>query len=184
MEDSISKPLNSPLFLSRYSEQTLIVLVGVSSYCPWVWNDIGVDNHRQFLIFVSSLVIGILLFSRLSAGCKPLSSLSLSLSFLRLVADNECTRSDFSLSPSLPSETTCSFPRPICTASNYDTFALSITIWAVLQLSWTLVLLGVQVWQICKQVTTLEVSNLGRYGYMGGKVRLSLDILPFTPMRD
>ena len=82
LEDSISKPLNSPLFLSRYSEQTLIVLVGVSSYCPWVWNDIGVDNHRQFLIFVSSLVIGILLFARLSAGCKPLSSLSLSLSTL------------------------------------------------------------------------------------------------------
>jgi len=78
---------------------------------------------------------------------------------------------DFELSPSLPSDISCSFPRPICTATNYDTFALSITIWAGLQLTWTVVLLGVQVWQICKQVTTLEVSNLGRYGYMGGKVR-------------
>ena len=30
-------------------------------------------------------------------------------------------------------------------------------------------LLGAQLWQICRQMTTLEVSNVGRYGYMGGR---------------
>lgn len=57
----------------------------------------------------------------------------------------------------------------MCTAAAYDTFALSVVLWAALQLSWTIILLGAQLWQVCRQMTTLEVSNVGRYGFMGGK---------------
>lgn len=46
--------------------------------------------------------------------------------------------------------------------------------WATLQLSWTIVLLASQFWQIARQMTTLEVSNLGRYGFMGGRGGSSL----------
>ncbi|GAA5930301.1 ankyrin repeat domain-containing DHHC palmitoyltransferase family protein [Sporobolomyces koalae] len=81
---------------------------------------------------------------------------------------------NFALSPSLPIDASCSFvPTPLCQAIEFDTFALAITVWAALQLTWTVILLGVQIWQISKQVTTLEVSNLGRYGYMGGKPGIS-----------
>ncbi|KAJ1024832.1 hypothetical protein NDA16_002872 [Ustilago loliicola] len=38
-----------------------------------------------------------------------------------------------------------------------------------LQLTWTVILLVAQGWQIMRQMTTLEVSNLGRFGFMGGK---------------
>jgi hypothetical protein len=44
-----------------------------------------------------------------------------------------------------------------------------VTCWSALQLSWTLILATSQLWQVSRQVTTLEVSNLGRYGYMGGR---------------
>ena len=44
-----------------------------------------------------------------------------------------------------------------------------MTIWSSLQLTWTTILLGAQFWQICRQMTTLEVSNVGRYGFMGGR---------------
>jgi palmitoyltransferase ZDHHC13/17 len=40
----------------------------------------------------------------------------------------------------------------------------------MLQLSWTLIVLGSQLWQISRQLTTFELSNLGRYGFMGGQV--------------
>lgn len=46
--------------------------------------------------------------------------------------------------------------------------------WATLQLTWTSVLLASQFWQVAKQMTTLEVSNLGRYGFMGGRGGASL----------
>lgn len=49
-----------------------------------------------------------------------------------------------------------------------------MTLWAGLQLTWTVILLASQVWQVCRQMTTLEVSNLGRYGFMGGRGGASL----------
>ncbi|KAI0799721.1 hypothetical protein BC629DRAFT_1591875 [Irpex lacteus] len=59
----------------------------------------------------------------------------------------------------------------LCAANSYDSFLVSVAAWSTLQLSWTLVLLTTQLRQVVRQMTTLEVSNLGRYGWMGGRVR-------------
>ncbi|KAG6890142.1 hypothetical protein C0995_011435 [Termitomyces sp. Mi166 len=69
---------------------------------------------------------------------------------------------------------TCVLPAELCTLTAYDTFLFSVAAWVTLQLSWTIVLLASQFWQIMRQMTTLEVSNLGRYGYMGGRGGQSL----------
>ncbi|KAI0062990.1 hypothetical protein BV25DRAFT_1825064 [Artomyces pyxidatus] len=50
----------------------------------------------------------------------------------------------------------------------------SVAAWSTLQLVWTIVLLASQLWQIGRQMTSLEVSNLGRYGFMGGRGGASL----------
>jgi palmitoyltransferase ZDHHC13/17 len=50
-----------------------------------------------------------------------------------------------------------------------DSYLAAVTVWATIQLSWTIVLLAGQLWQVARQMTTLEVSNLGRYGFMGGR---------------
>ncbi|EEB93560.1 hypothetical protein MPER_07762, partial [Moniliophthora perniciosa FA553] len=63
----------------------------------------------------------------------------------------------------------CALPTDLCLITSADTFLFSVTAWATLQLSWTIVLLASQLWQIARQMTTLEVSNLGRYGFMGGR---------------
>lgn len=63
----------------------------------------------------------------------------------------------------------CLLPSDLCQLTGYDTFLVSVALWATLQLSWTIVLLASQLWQVARQMTTLEVSNLGRYGFMGGR---------------
>jgi hypothetical protein len=65
-----------------------IHLIEWRSHCPWVWNcgmfsqilqllvsrpthpPVGLNNHRQFIIFVTALVIGICLFDYLTWACK------------------------------------------------------------------------------------------------------------------
>lgn len=41
-------------------------------HCPWVYNCIGINNHRQFFLYLVFLEIGIALIVRLAIGCKYL----------------------------------------------------------------------------------------------------------------
>ncbi|KAF7312850.1 Palmitoyltransferase [Mycena kentingensis (nom. inval.)] len=122
-------------------------------HCPWVWNCIGANNHRQFVIFVSTLVLGVMVFDYLTYAF--FSSLDL-------------TALPEGISPVDPSAS-CILPTDLCALTAIDPFLVSVALWATLQLSWTSILLASQLWQIARQMTTLEVSNLGRYGFMGGR---------------
>lgn len=49
---------------------TLADLTTFYSHCPWIFNCVGANNLRHFVIYVVCLEIGILLFIRLVIGCK------------------------------------------------------------------------------------------------------------------
>ncbi|GAA5877540.1 hypothetical protein JCM3774_005900 [Rhodotorula dairenensis] len=136
---------------SKHSFATDRCIAKFDHYCPWVWNDVGVNNHRQFLLFVASLVLGVLLFVRLAWAYF------------------------YERAPDLAPDAYCPalVPNLVCTATTYDPFAFAVASWAALQLTWTVILLAAQLWQVARQMTTLEVSNVGRYGYMGGKPGLA-----------
>ncbi|KAK4045971.1 palmitoyltransferase akr1 [Microbotryomycetes sp. JL201] len=125
---------------SKHSYVTKRCVARFDHYCPWVWNDVGINNHRQFLLFVASLVVAVVIFIHFSTQA-----------------------------PDLPTANECGLFAPFCQAGAYDAFALGTVVWCSLQLTWTIVLLAAQLWQISRQMTTLEVSNVGRYGYMGGR---------------
>ena len=65
----------------------------------------------------------------------------------------------------------CDFHPDICAMSSTPgaTFAFAVAMWATLQLTWTSILLAGQLLQIARQMTTFEVSNLSKYGFMGGR---------------
>ncbi|KIN97751.1 hypothetical protein M404DRAFT_31962 [Pisolithus tinctorius Marx 270] len=112
-------------------------------HCPWIWNCVGSNNHRQFLMFVTTLVTGIILFDYLTY--------------------------EFYASATAPDNIAADCSPIFCVPAAIDSFLLSVSLWSTLQLTWTSVLLLTQFWQVARQLTTLEVSNLGRYGSMGGR---------------
>jgi len=106
---------------------------------------VGLNNHRQFLIFVLTLVIGVILFDYL--------------------VYEYFTSIEITEQPS----TSCILTESLCSIAAHDTFLVSVSAWATLQLLWTSILLLSQLWQVARQMTTFEVSNLGRFGFMGGR---------------
>ena len=130
---------------------------------------VGVHNHRQFILFVTTLVLGIILFDYLTFACTyTTGNLSIHIFTNDFPTDFSAPDLQPSLSPS------CLFPAAICTLTATDTFLFSVAMWSTVQLLWTIVLLASQFWQVARQMTTLEVSNLGRYGFMGGRGGASL----------
>ncbi|KAG1452751.1 hypothetical protein G6F56_007737 [Rhizopus delemar] len=63
-------------------------------------------------------------------------------------------------------ESTCLLGPTLCGYFDYDTWTLSLTIWVLFQLTWSVFLLGVQLYQIAVGMTTNESANMKRYSYM------------------
>ena len=145
------------------------IAVRIARIGPWLQFSpsqiVGAGNHRQFLLFVFTLVIGICFFDYLTYACKFILRYSLIIPHLALAdfSAMQVSTDPLHLSPS------CVLPGYLCAITAADTFLVAVSAWATLQLSWTLVLLITQLWQVARQMTTLEVSNLGRYGFMGGR---------------
>ncbi|CAH0017650.1 unnamed protein product [Clonostachys rhizophaga] len=129
-------------------------------HCPWVYNCVGVNNHRHFFYYLVFLVAGILSYDWL---------LYHYFTFLSKTASDQCNF----LSPNL------------CKLVNADTFTLVLAIWATLQLLWVFMLLFTQSIQVARAMTTYE----NMYGVRDSPVTLAVTstgqplnpTLPTTP---
>jgi len=100
-------------------------------HCPWVDNCVAVNNHKQFMLYVLFLVLGIIL------------DLRLTISYLEARPE--------------PTEFHCSLLKDaLCAQFSKDPLTIITNGWGALQLTWTFMLLFVQLTQIARNVTTFE----------------------------
>ncbi|THZ10058.1 Palmitoyltransferase akr1, ankyrin repeat-containing protein akr1 [Aureobasidium pullulans] len=101
--------------------------------CPWLRNCVGVNNHRAFVLYIIFLLIGIIFL------------IQLTLAYLTLL-------------PTPPTSAIhCEVLKPeFCAQWSKDPFTLLVNGWGSVQLTWTTMLLFVQLTQIARAVTTWE----------------------------
>ncbi|RCK63059.1 Palmitoyltransferase AKR1 [Candida viswanathii] len=133
----VRKPLRS-----RYSKHNKKLIARFDHSCPWVYNDIGVRNHKIFIAFVYSLNLGISLF------------IYLSLQYFEKLEDGY-ESSDEGLACSLLGD-------ELCFGYQNHHFHFNLLIWVILQGIWVTFLCIVQTFQILKGITTWEFSILNK----------------------
>lgn len=133
----VRKPLRS-----RYSKHNKKLIARFDHSCPWVYNDIGVRNHKIFIAFVYSLNLGIFLF------------VYLSLQYFETLEDGYQS-GDEGLACSLLGD-------ELCFGYQNHHFHFNLLIWVILQGIWVTFLCIVQTFQILKGITTWEFSILNK----------------------
>ncbi|KAF3938206.1 Ankyrin-2 [Dactylella cylindrospora] len=109
-------------------------------HCPWIFNCVGVNNHKQFLAYVVTLQIGII-------------------AYLALVYFH------FSDLPEVSVENCLFLSAELCQPIWADPFTLYISVWAALQLTWVSMLLIVQTIQVLRGQTTYENMHSVHQGF-------------------
>lgn len=138
IETWVRKPLRS-----RFSGVSNSLVARFDHYCPWVYNDIGLRNHKAFLMCILLVEILMLLFLSL---CMEYFDESEDVYKHNLnVVGPKCTI--------LKNE-------DLCLGLTYDRFAFLMFVWVLFHSIWVGFLVVVQFFQVFQGVTNYEFSKL------------------------
>lgn len=151
IESWVRKPLRS-----RYSTLNETLIARFDHYCPWIYNDVGLKNHKRFLYFIGLVEVAIVIFVDL---CMEY--------FDELEDSNEDYGGELKCFSMIGDE--------LCAGLNFDLFTTLILLWAVFQAIWVGFLIVVQAFQIFKGVTNYEFSRV-----MRDRKRINMDTAVFN----
>lgn len=132
----IRKPLRS-----KYSRFSNRLIARFDHYCPWVYNDIGVRNHKLFMAFAYAVLSAIVFYTVQAV------------SYFDEMADRDGYATDAHLSCFVLGD-------DLCKGLHNNHFIFNLTIWCCFQLVWLGFLCVVQTFQILRGLTTWEFSAL------------------------
>lgn len=139
IETWVRKPMRS-----KYSKFSKGLVSRFDHFCPWVYNDIGLRNHKLFMFFIFLVEAGICFFTHL--------------------AYRNFEQIKDKISQQEGKEVHCPIinESAFCYGYNYDKFTFITTIWSLLQGTWIVFLIFMQTLQVIKGVTGFEFSHLAR----------------------
>ncbi|KAG7191283.1 palmitoyltransferase akr1 [Scheffersomyces spartinae] len=147
----VRKPLRS-----RYSRATKRLVARFDHFCPWIYNEVGVRNHKLFLIFVYTLALAVIYFTVLS--------------FKMFDKEEDGYDSD------VEGDLKCwLLNEQLCFGYSKHPFHFNLMVWCWLQFIWIVFLCLGQTFQILKGLTTWEFSTLGRRIQIHNHSTLPLD---------
>ncbi|GAV53184.1 hypothetical protein ZYGR_0AI04670 [Zygosaccharomyces rouxii] len=146
IETWVRKPLRS-----RFSGLSNSLVARFDHYCPWVYNDIGLRNHKTFLTCI--LLVQILM-----------------LLFIYLCTEYFDELEDLHKHITDGGELRCTILRneDLCLGFTYDRFAFVTFVWVVFHSIWVGLLVIVQVFQVFQGVTNYEFSKMMNAHRMNG----------------
>lgn len=116
-----------------------------------MYNCVGINNHRQFFLYLICLTLGILAYDWLLYDCKggPAELVAGCRRRLKLGAD-------FGEMSANASETCNVLGADLCRLINADSYTLNLGAWISLQLIWVTMLVFTQFFQVSRAMTTYE----------------------------
>lgn len=149
---------------SKYSHFSNGLVARFDHFCPWVYNDIGLRNHKLFIFFVLSLEAAIITFTYL---CTEYFNY-VSAFAAQFVYSTDGKVRTVKRPPHTPFQVYNPVPDNDCTilssswCNGYsDSFPLFILVaFCLFQAIWVFVLIFAQFYQISKNLTTYEASVL------------------------
>ncbi|SCU81912.1 LANO_0B04544g1_1 [Lachancea nothofagi CBS 11611] len=124
---------------SKYSRFNDALITRFDHFCPWIYNDVGLKNHKLFQYFLLSLLLGVIFFTK---TC---------LEYFDVLEDE----SDIDFKCGI-------FEDEICAGLKLDPYAFLVMVWAILQAVWVSPLLVTQLFQTFKGITTQELTEGSR----------------------
>ncbi|KHN99763.1 Palmitoyltransferase AKR1 [Metarhizium album ARSEF 1941] len=100
-------------------------------HCPWVYNCVGINNHRHFFLYLVNLTFGILAYDWLVYYYFGVVSAD---------ASGSCNV----------------FGGGLCKLINSDAYTLLLSVWVSIQLIWVTMLVFTQLVQVSRAMTTFE----------------------------
>jgi len=118
-------------------------------HCPWIFNCIGQNNHKAFLVFLYTMIVGIISYVYLAYNYLEKTSPP-----YEFIQDQPC----------FLSESTCA-------KFQHDGWTSFLILWVLFNFTWASFLALQQTWFVARGVTTNEHINAYRYAHFDNKWR-------------